>query len=134
MHYFQDSYKLLSSIQCNATVLLTRGRVSTTYIKLLFGLVLRTQFNSCSSSRQRALNPERGWLQRHIAACKHNGTKIIRIQLTISYLHYILAAAENILGLSFKNRNKNTLWPTSMEKGKLTPFHCSYVICICKLN
>ena len=74
--------------------LLTRGRVSTTYIKILFGLVLRTQFNSCSSSRHRALNPERGWLQRHIAACKHNGTKIIRTQLRMSYLHYILKAVQ----------------------------------------
>ena len=94
MHYFQGSYKLLSSKECDATVLLTRGRVSTTYIKLLFGLVLRTQFNSCSSSRQRALNPERGWLQRHIAACKHNGIKIIRTQLTMSYQHYVLVAVE----------------------------------------
>lgn len=43
--------------------------MSTTYIKGLPGLASLIACNICSSSRQRALNPERGWLQRHMAAC-----------------------------------------------------------------
>lgn len=46
----------------------TFGRVSTTYINLELGFVLRMQFNICSSSKHRALNPDKGWLHRQIAA------------------------------------------------------------------
>ena len=49
--------------------LLTLGRVSTTYMNLAFGFDWTILFNSCSSSTQRALNPDKGWLHRHNAAC-----------------------------------------------------------------
>jgi hypothetical protein len=39
---------------------LTLGLVSTTYINLALGLAWTIPFNSCSSSTQRALNPDRG--------------------------------------------------------------------------
>lgn len=47
----------------------TFGLVSTTYMKGLPGLASLMACSICSSSRQRALKPERGWLQRHMAAC-----------------------------------------------------------------
>lgn len=50
--------------------ILTRGRVSTTYIYLELEFVHKILYIICSSSRHRALNPDKGWLQRQIAACK----------------------------------------------------------------
>lgn len=47
----------------------TFGLVSTTYMKAHPGLASLIACNICSSSRQRALNPDSGWLQRHMAAC-----------------------------------------------------------------
>lgn len=47
---------------------LTLGLVSTTYINPQLGLVFLIASNICSSSKQRALKPESGWLQRQIDA------------------------------------------------------------------
>ena len=47
---------------------LTLGLVSTTYMKSLRGLDLTMASSICSSSTQRALKPERGWLLRQMAA------------------------------------------------------------------
>lgn len=48
---------------------LTLGRVSTTYMNFALGFDWTMLFNSCSSSTHRALNPDKGWLHRHSAAC-----------------------------------------------------------------
>lgn len=53
----------------------TLGRVSITYIYRLLWLALLMAWSMCSSSKHRALKPERGWLHRHTAAWRHDTNK-----------------------------------------------------------
>lgn len=65
---------------------LTLGLVSTTYMNsdLGLGLDFRMQCNICSSSRQRARKPERGWLHRQMAACNRNILKFRKRLTTLT--------------------------------------------------
>lgn len=61
-YYICMSFREIERLQ------LTLGLVSTTYMNLLLGLDFIMASSICSSSKQRALKPDRGWLLRHMAA------------------------------------------------------------------
>lgn len=72
---------------------LTLGLVSTTYMKSLRGLDLTMASSICSSSRQRALKPDRGWLLRQMAAWEGGRrerpySKNKTIYYTVALLYY----------------------------------------------
>lgn len=72
---------------------LTLGLVSTTYMKSLRGLDLKMASSICSSSKQRALKPDRGWLLRQMAAWgeakRHSGfTQECLLVLTFQVNYY----------------------------------------------
>ncbi len=63
----------------------TLGRVSITYMYRLLWLALLMAWSMCSSSKHRALKPERGWLHRHTAAWRHDTNKY-KMFTTLKYI------------------------------------------------
>lgn len=102
---------------------LTLGLVSTTYMKSLRGLDLKMASSICSSSRQRALKPDRGWLLRQMAAWEEaRGTQASDRNV------YLSISSELLLWMTFRTM-QNTICENQGEY-KLTelflPLHVQF--------
>lgn len=101
---------------------LTLGLVSTTYMKSLRGLDLKMASSICSSSRQRALKPDRGWLLRQMAAWQevrgtqaHAGTLMADFKCTWhDYIKLIYSIFDRSMTDNWEQW-KSKLWGSYMQ-------------------
>lgn len=84
-----EDEQLPKRIWTHRNKVLTLGLVSTTYMKSLWGLDLKMASSICSSSRQRALKPDSGWLLRQMAAWKEERWSSVKNDFTIWDLEQI---------------------------------------------